>query len=603
MSDRKPLYRVVVAREGAVVLAREVSRETIVVGRGAECDIQLDSARVSRKHLRLDVRGDALVARDLGSRNGTHLDGRPIDEETIRADTTLNLGHEFEMRVLFGSGGPPSAAPPPLSSGRLADGPADNAPETERVVICPHCWHRFDESETVAVARHQDLMGDPVLGPEAQRRFLPSRFTPEGHALDARGVPCPSLACPRCHLVLPPDLLDRPPLFLSMIGAPGSGKSYLLATMVWELRALLPKKFAYGFTDADSSSNRLVNEYERTLFLCSDDQAWVTLEKTEMHGRMYDEVQLDNMRVSLPRPFMFSLTPQSHHPWIDRDDLDQTLVLYDNAGEHFEPGADSASNPGTQHLVHSRGMFFLFDPTKDTRFRAKCHSDDPQLKRGARVERQEILLKEAFDRIRLHSAAPRGKKYGNPLIVVVTKFDIWRDLLEISVETPLKESEAGPVAVLDSDVVMSVSFAVRRLLLDLCPEMIATAEAQASKVIYVPVSALGHSPSVDPDHQESSMFVVRPADIKPIWATVPLLAMLSLLGLLPATRAKERDGLPVPDDCRLYGDKMAFTVPGTDIRLEAPASYFGRALVCPETGVKFWLPSGDEVPPAVSGGE
>src|SRR5665213_1081852 len=48
------------------------------------------------------------------------------------------------------------------------------------VVTCPHCWHQFPPSQILWVAQHSDLRGDPVLGPEQQRRFLASRFTPGG---------------------------------------------------------------------------------------------------------------------------------------------------------------------------------------------------------------------------------------------------------------------------------------------------------------------------------------------------------------------------------------------------------------------------------------
>src|SRR5258708_4948242 len=58
--------------------AREVDRDLLVVGRGAECDVQLPDQRVSRQHLRLARRGDELWAEDLGSRGGTRLNGRPL---------------------------------------------------------------------------------------------------------------------------------------------------------------------------------------------------------------------------------------------------------------------------------------------------------------------------------------------------------------------------------------------------------------------------------------------------------------------------------------------------------------------------------------------
>ena len=51
---------------------------------------------------------------------------------------------------------------------------------------CPHCWHSFRLDELLAIAQHTDLVGDTVAGDLAFRRFLPTRFTVEGHAMDAR---------------------------------------------------------------------------------------------------------------------------------------------------------------------------------------------------------------------------------------------------------------------------------------------------------------------------------------------------------------------------------------------------------------------------------
>ena len=64
---------------------------------------------------------------------------------------------------------------------------------------CPHCWERFRPEETLFLSEHEDLLGDLLLGPEQQQRFPASRFTPEGDAIDARGMRCQRLACPKCH--------------------------------------------------------------------------------------------------------------------------------------------------------------------------------------------------------------------------------------------------------------------------------------------------------------------------------------------------------------------------------------------------------------------
>ena len=90
-------------------------------------------------------------------------------------------------------------------------------------VTCPHCWESFPPEQVLWISEHVDLLGDPMLGPERQQRFLPSRFTAHGDAVDARGMTCRSLACPHCHLPVPRAMLEMEPLFLSILGSPASG--------------------------------------------------------------------------------------------------------------------------------------------------------------------------------------------------------------------------------------------------------------------------------------------------------------------------------------------------------------------------------------------
>lgn len=51
------------------------------IGRGAECHIRPNSEWVSRQHCVLRVAGDAVHIRDLGSRNGTLVNGVLLDRE------------------------------------------------------------------------------------------------------------------------------------------------------------------------------------------------------------------------------------------------------------------------------------------------------------------------------------------------------------------------------------------------------------------------------------------------------------------------------------------------------------------------------------------
>jgi hypothetical protein len=405
-------------------------------------------------------------------------------------------------------------------------------------VTCPHCWHGFAPDEIRWVAGHSELRGDARLGSDAPQRFLPTRFDVEGHALDVEGVACHQLACPRCHLTISRALLEMEPMFLSILGAPSSGKSYFLATMIWQLRRTLGTHFHLSFGDADPFANQILNDYEEKLFLNAKTEQLAYLPKTEREGDLYEPVRFEERVVLYPRPFVFSIQPQEGHPrYANGRRSSRALCLYDNAGEHFLPGGESANSPGTQHLSLSRVLLFLFDPTQHLRFRQACagQTDDPQMERED-VHRQDQVLLEAANRIRAQSNLGQSEKYSRPLIVVVTKYDAWWSLTG---QQPLKTEHVvktkGGLSALDVGVLQAISRQVRGLLLEHSPEVVAAAESFSGDVTYIPVSSLGCGPEVDP---QTGMLMVRPGKIRPMWAEVPMLYALhrSVGGLIPARR-------------------------------------------------------------------
>jgi hypothetical protein len=62
------------------------------VGRSQENDIVINDPNVSRKHARISRADNGFVVEDLGSTNGTLLDGAPIDRERIEAGDELTFG-------------------------------------------------------------------------------------------------------------------------------------------------------------------------------------------------------------------------------------------------------------------------------------------------------------------------------------------------------------------------------------------------------------------------------------------------------------------------------------------------------------------------------
>jgi len=391
---------------------------------------------------------------------------------------------------------------------------------------CPHCWHIFAPEDALVPAASEALVGDMMLGPDAPMRFPPTRFTVDGLPRDGKGAVCLHMACPRCHLTMPRDLMVIPPTFVSIVGAPGTGKSYLLAAMVNQLRRTLPDRFHLFFGDADTVSNATLDDYERTLFHAADGSRFAALRKTEVRGGdLYNEVNIGGQIVAYPRPFLFSVRPMLHHAMYSSDGGAQgsMLVLYDNAGESFNPGADTTGSPVTRHVAHSDAILFLFDPTKDIDFRRRLTGDDPQLK-SADLRRQTVILSEISSRIKNLTNLKTNQRHDKPLIVTVAKYDIWRGLLRTPPEAPPIFKGNDGTWRLDVGMIDNVSQAVREMLKGICPDLVSTAESIWSSVRYVPTSATGCSPVQDPS---TGALGFRPMDLHPIWADVPLLMFMA----------------------------------------------------------------------------
>jgi pSer/pThr/pTyr-binding forkhead associated (FHA) protein len=69
-----------------------VTRDMTVIGRREDCDLRIPLSDVSRKHCRMILNGDAIKVEDLGSSNGTYVNGERVQQAELTPGDTLQIG-------------------------------------------------------------------------------------------------------------------------------------------------------------------------------------------------------------------------------------------------------------------------------------------------------------------------------------------------------------------------------------------------------------------------------------------------------------------------------------------------------------------------------
>jgi pSer/pThr/pTyr-binding forkhead associated (FHA) protein len=105
-----------------------LDRPIVFVGRHADCDVRIDSKKISRRHCAIIQLHDRLVVRDLGSTNGIYFNGQRIDEAVIAIDDELQIAN-LRYQVMKGESTPVAAAVVRIE----AVSPADDFDEHEAV--------------------------------------------------------------------------------------------------------------------------------------------------------------------------------------------------------------------------------------------------------------------------------------------------------------------------------------------------------------------------------------------------------------------------------------------------------------------------------------
>ena len=99
---------IIVADSKSQEIDRRELAGPVIIGRSPECDLPIRDILLSRRHCVLEKIGDAWVIADLASKNGTRVNGEPIERHILPDTDVIRIGR---TRIAFCEG-PFIPAPP-----------------------------------------------------------------------------------------------------------------------------------------------------------------------------------------------------------------------------------------------------------------------------------------------------------------------------------------------------------------------------------------------------------------------------------------------------------------------------------------------------------
>ena len=99
-----------------------------VIGRRADCDLYAPLMSVSKRHCQLSCNEGGLRIRDLGSRNGTYVNGERINEAEVKAGDRVKIG---PLKFLLQIDGQPANIE--MGGAATAKSPREDIPQEELI--------------------------------------------------------------------------------------------------------------------------------------------------------------------------------------------------------------------------------------------------------------------------------------------------------------------------------------------------------------------------------------------------------------------------------------------------------------------------------------
>lgn len=121
--------KLIVSIDGVVIKEVPLTKERTSLGRRPYNDIVIDNLAVSGEHAVVHLRGDHVEIEDLGSTNGTYINGQAVKHHTLHTGDIIDIGKykirflneaqhpDFEKTMIFKPGQlPPAPVPRPAAA-------------------------------------------------------------------------------------------------------------------------------------------------------------------------------------------------------------------------------------------------------------------------------------------------------------------------------------------------------------------------------------------------------------------------------------------------------------------------------------------------------
>ncbi len=134
------MAKLIVLSEGLTGRSIELKSERTTIGRVEDNMFQIAEPSVSSHHCEVYLKDNTFVVKDLGSTNGTYIEGSQVTESPLKPGQTLRLG-QVELRLDDGTT-PPAPSPKKaldhnqavgIKLNDLSSGPKPVNPETDKI--------------------------------------------------------------------------------------------------------------------------------------------------------------------------------------------------------------------------------------------------------------------------------------------------------------------------------------------------------------------------------------------------------------------------------------------------------------------------------------